>query len=1081
MGTAKVRVRRPSFGSKRVSALVTVALMTAGLCVALVQGASPSAGALSPAASAARPAATGTKVPVAVSPAYKSIFTPQLTLPATVKAPSAASAGAFAALNNLIDVESLFGDAVVGMRVALDRERAALSAHAKTSAQSQADASANYALVASRLVGTLPSLQSGMARALLADKMSLTLTPAQFEAGKARLLRGLPAYFTHVLQLLAAPYQPSSVPEVAALRADILDAAPIQRALARMAPRALVLPAALAASAATAPEVRLAAALETYADDILRPVPASRLGAASRLLEPGARLVPDEEAEYQASEGLHIADTAFQGVAAGAQTFGGEAGVGAAETSFTPLGEAFGEAFAYYAYQQATSAFGGGEGEGGGAGNGSSNSAATWGDPHELTFSGADYDFQAAGEFTLVKSTTDNLEIQVRQQPFPGSGEIAVDTAAAMRVGSSVVELAANKSGELELWVNRQATPYASRVLPGGGRIAVENSRAATVTWPDGTEVTVFSGATLARGHGVTTCNSADNINLTIKVAPSRVGHLTGLLGDPGASPDELLGGNGASYSLDQLAAPWQSSRYYDVLYRQFAASWRVSRASSLFYYAKGTSTATFTNLAFPSRVLTLASLPPASVAAAERDCKAAGVTNPQLLADCVYDAGLTGASGACFAADDAQVQATTGGATATGLPESSGILPPSGASPISTTTTTQATTPPPAATGTGITIGSAPSVTPGVAVDASGTAYVVWQQGSGDLSFCKLSVGAKACRHVILAAPPNDVFFGRPTVLLEPGHIYVLDLALGGADDLEGMSEFVSTDGGSAFTREPYAVGSLGGGNSGPAGPPIELPGGDFGAGYVIPESDPVFQANSLASPADQSEAASAPFATLQPRPANAYTVGSLGGVFGSQLSGSTGVLGVFEAFPGKGSSPCPSSASAALVYGYAPANPSTTPAELSASPGASSPWRPLAKVDCGGTDPAVGGGPSGLGLLETNESSGAVVQYRQFSPSSGFGPAVTITSDEVAGDGSLSQDGAGEVFATWLDSSTGVDLAYSSDGGAHWNKPRILFSNGANPAGIGLLASAVGPSGQGWAVYAVGKDEHAQRFRMS
>ncbi|HMK98098.1 MAG TPA: hypothetical protein VK425_11170, partial [Acidimicrobiales bacterium] len=136
------------------------------------------------------------------------------------------------------------------------------------------------------------------------------------------------------------------------------------------------------------------------------------------------------------------------------------------------------------------------------------------------------------------------------------------------------------------------------------------------------------------------------------------------------------------------------------------------------------------------------------------------------------------------------------------------------------------------------------------------------------------------------------------------------------------------------------------------------------------------------------------------------------------------------------------------------------------------------LAKVDCDGTDPAVGGGPSGLGLLETDEASGSLVQYRHFSPSSGFGPAVTIATDEVGTDGSLSQDSAGDIFATWLDNATGVDLAYSTDGGAAWSKPKILYSNAGDPSGISLLVGAVGPSGQGWAVYAVGKREYAQQF---
>ena len=81
----------------------------------------------------------------------------------------------------------------------------------------------------------------------------------------------------------------------------------------------------------------------------------------------------------------------------------------------------------------------------------------------------------------------------------------------------------------------------------------------AKVTWPDGTAVSVFSGESGAIAHETVTCNGSDEIDMIVKVAPSRAGHLEGLLGDPGEPFDELVGGNGAVYSLDQLAAPWES------------------------------------------------------------------------------------------------------------------------------------------------------------------------------------------------------------------------------------------------------------------------------------------------------------------------------------------------------------------------------------------------------------------------------------------------------------------------------------------------------------------------------------------
>ena len=280
----------------------------------------------------------------------------------------------------------------------------------------------------------------------------------------------------------------------------------------------------------------------------------------------------------------------------------------------------------------------------------------------------------------------------------------------------------------------------------------------------------------------------------------------------------------------------------------------------------------------------------------------------------------------------------------------------------------------------------------------------------------------------------------------------------------------------------QPHAVGFMGGNAEG-AGPAVELPGGNFGAGYVIPGSNPAFQANSLAAPTDQSGANTPPFATPQPAAGERLH----GGQPRRRLRLSTCRLSwrarSVRNITWEGQFTLPVERERGPGLRLPPINPTTTPGDLSASPGVrahGARWlRSTATVL---TQWSVAAVPA-WGLLETNEAHvpnpGPIVQYRHFSPSSGFGSAVTLASGEVGMDGTLSQDSAGDIFATWLDRATGVDLAYSSDGGATWSKPEILFSNAGNPSGIGLLSSAVGPSGQGWAVYAVGKREYAQRFK--
>ena len=207
----------------------------------------------------------------------------------------------------------------------------------------------------------------------------------------------------------------------------------------------------------------------------------------------------------------------------------------------------------------------------------------------------------------------------------------------------------------------------------------------------------------------------------------------------------------------------------------------------------------------------------------------------------------------------------------------------------------------------------------PAVAVDSSGTAYIAWaDQLSGPptptIYFCKLAVTATGCSPVQLTVTghPEAAFFDPPSVVLSGGDVYVFETVGSDEDnDQNGMDEWVSTDGGQTFTLAATSVSSTPNGNDEPTpNPVIALPGGDIGTGVLVPGgNDPAFQANSLASPADYSAATEGgpadPFASMI-SPASAYTVGNLGGQFAAQLTGSAGVLGVFELDPGTGT-PCP------------------------------------------------------------------------------------------------------------------------------------------------------------------------------
>jgi hypothetical protein len=92
-----------------------------------------------------------------------------------------------------------------------------------------------------------------------------------------------------------------------------------------------------------------------------------------------------------------------------------------------------------------------------------------------IDFDGSLFDFQQAGEFTLLKSTQDDFDVQVRQQPL-SSCCVSFSTAAAMRVGRGTVEVDRLGASKIAVYVNK-APVHGSRVnLGDGGHLSVGRS-----------------------------------------------------------------------------------------------------------------------------------------------------------------------------------------------------------------------------------------------------------------------------------------------------------------------------------------------------------------------------------------------------------------------------------------------------------------------------------------------------------------------------------------------------------------------------------------------------------------------------
>ncbi len=264
--------------------------------------------------------------------------------------------------------------------------------------------------------------------------------------------------------------------------------------------------------------------------------------------------------------------------------------------------------------------------------------AGTGGEPHIKTFDKFGYDFQAIGDYVLVRSTqpNDDFEIQGRIIPFIPlqlGDNISVYEAIAIKVAGTVVEFYSSSSGSIEVRVDGTVITDFPHELP---LITVERNGS------DASLITSF-------GHKVSVSNYVrDGSGLisavSLEIPGSYEGQIEGLLGNGNNDiSDELQ----TRYGVILPTNATDSLYFGDNIVDYFAGpggdtyrdSWSLFYGASQSLFTQGTDPFSRT---YPRSFFSLDDFNAQKVEEAQAACEAAGITDSWALRSCTFDVTLT-------------------------------------------------------------------------------------------------------------------------------------------------------------------------------------------------------------------------------------------------------------------------------------------------------------------------------------------------------------------------------------------------------------------------------------------------------